>query len=191
MDKSKVRFGLSEVHFGTFTVANDGTVTLGTPMAVPGAVNLTLDPETAESIFYADNKKYYAKNQDNGYTGTLEMAKFPDTFLKAYMNYRAMTGGGTGQYKNLKNADVYMMFQVEGDVQARKTIMYNISLGQISASHATTEDTIEPTTETLPITVIGDNTTGLVKATYEKGDSSYDTLFTNPPIPAASSESES
>ena len=182
-DGNKVRFGLSDVYVGTYT-DNNGTVTLGSPQAVKGAVSLNLDPETAESVFHADNVKYFVKNQANGYTGDLVMAKFPDAFKTAFMNYVAMTGGGTGETKLLGNKPVYIMFEVQGDVQARRTIMYNVTLGAITEEHNTVEDEIEVQTESLGITVVGDNTTGLVKVSYESGDSKYSTLFTNPPVPA-------
>lgn len=188
-DGNKVRFGLSGVAFGTYTVASDGTVTLGSKVDVKGAVNLTLDPESAESTFWADNQKYLYKNQDNGYTGTLEMAKFPDTFKTSFMNYVPMTGGGVGEVKTMSNKAVYMIFEVQGDVQARRTIVYNIELGRITANPSTQQDTIEPTTESLALNVIGDNKTGLVQASYETGDSAYATLYSNPPVPALPAES--
>lgn len=191
MDSNKIRYGLSNVYVGTYTDDGQGNVTLGTPYHQKGAVSLSLDPETEESTFWADNSKYYSESKDNGYSGTLETAKFDDTFKTNFMNYVAMTGGGVGEVKTKKNATVYVIFQVEGDVQARRTILYNVTLGQISYSHSTSEDTTEPGTESLPITVIGDNNSGLVKASYEVGDTPYDTLFTNPPVPAVPAGSES
>ena len=188
MDKNKVRFGLSKVYAGTFTESN-GAVTLGTPQAIPGAVSLTLDPETAESIFYADNSKYWAQTKDNGYTGELEMAKFPDEFKTAFMNYITLTGGGTAEIKTKSCVPIYLIFQIEGDVQARRTILYNVTLGAITEEHNTTEEEIEPATETLNINVIGDNITGMVKASYEPQDAPYDTIYTQPPVPALPGES--
>lgn len=182
-DANKVRFGLSSVYVATYT-DNNGTVTIGTPQAVPGAVSLNLDPEVAESIFHADNVKYFVKNQSNGYTGDLVMAKFPDTFKTAFMNYVALTGGGVAETKLLNNKAVCLMFEVQGDTQARRTILYNVELGAITEEHNTVEDEIEVQTESLDINVIGDNTTGIVKSSYEKGDTAYATLFSAPPTPS-------
>lgn len=182
-DQNKVRFGLSSVYVGTYT-DNAGSVTLGSPQSIAGAVSLNLDPETAESIFYADNQKYFVRNQSNGYTGDLVMAKFPDSFKTAFMNYVALTGGGTGETKKLNNKTVYIMFEVQGDKQARRTIMYNVELGAITEEHNTTEEEIEVQTESLNISIVGDNTTGLVKSSFESGDSAYASMFTTPPSPA-------
>ena len=40
---NKVMFGVSNLYVGLYEVANDGTVTLGTPVHVPGTVNITME----------------------------------------------------------------------------------------------------------------------------------------------------
>lgn len=182
-DANKVRFGLSSVYYGTYTESG-GSVSLGTPTAIPGAVSLNLDPDTAESIFWADNDKYHVSKKNNGYTGDLVMAKFPDTFKTAILNGIALTGGAVGESKKIANKRMYLEFQVEGDVQDRRVILYNIEPGAITVNHQTTEENVEVTTESLNLNIIGDNKTGLVKATYESGDTGYSTFFSSAPVPA-------
>ena len=80
-DLNKVEFGLKNVHVGTYTVnETTGVVTMGTPYKLPGAVNLSLDPETEEVKSYADDVIYYADYSDNGFSGSLEMMRFPDEY---------------------------------------------------------------------------------------------------------------
>ena len=181
---NKVEFGISNLYFCTYTVAANGTVTLGTPLAVPGAVSLELEAEGDENTFYADNGKYWAKYSDNGFSATIEVANFSDEFKKEFMGYIELDDGGVAQLKGVNKPSVAIMFQSEGDTEARRGILYNVSLGNITRSYTTTEDSIEVDTESLDATVVGDNATKIVRASYKPGDSGYDTLFTNPPVPA-------
>lgn len=184
MAKNKVMFGVSNLYFGTYTVNDQGSVVLGAPMHVPGTVNISLEAESEENSFYADNVKYWSGYSDNGYTGEVENALFDDEFKIAFMNYIRLDDGGIAQIKGQQNKAVYMMFQADGDVENRRMILYNISLGQITREHATTEDSTEPQTATLPFSVSGDNTTGITRVSYAPTDAVYNTMFTTPPVPA-------
>ena len=183
-ETNKVMFGVSNLHVGTYTVAADNTVTLGAPMKVPGTVNLTLEAESEENSFYADNVKYWSGYSDNGYSGEIENALFDDAFKIAFMNYVTLDDGGIAQIKGQQNKPVYFMFQADGDRENRRMIVYNVSLGQITREYATTEDSIEPQTATLPFTVSGDNGTGITRVSYAPANAVYNTMFTTPPVPA-------
>ena len=181
---NKVLFGVSNLHFGEYNVATDGTVTLGTPYALPGTVTISMDAETEENKFYADNTVYWSGYSDNGYSGEITNALFPDDFKTRFMNYKSLSDGGIAQIRGQKNKSVYIAFQAEGDANARRGIFYNCSLGQITREYSTTEDSTEPATATLPFTVNGDNATGVVRAAYTEGAAAYSTMFTTPPVPS-------
>lgn len=182
-DTNKVEFGISNLYIGTYTDTN-GTVTLGTQYHQKGAVNLSLEPDGDDNDFYADNVKYWSGFSDNGFTGEIEVAKFDLEAKKQFFGYVETTGGGFGAVKGASRPQVYVMFQTEGDAQARRVILYNVSLGQINREFATIEDSKEPATETCDITVTGDNGTGLTLVSYLPDDTGYSTLFTTPPVPA-------
>lgn len=181
---NKVVFGVSNLHVGLYNVSTTGTVTLGTPFAVPGTVNISIEPDSEENKFYADNVAYWTSYSDNGLTGEIENAFFPDDFKTTFMNYVALSNGGIAQIKGQQNKPVYIEFQAEGDQHARRGIFYNVTLGQITREFSTTEDSIEPATATLPFTVNGDNKTGVTRAAFTEGASAYSTMFTNPPVPS-------
>ena len=181
---NKVMYGVSNLHVGTYTVGTTGTVTLGTPMKIPGTVNISLEPSSEETKFYADNVVYWAGYSDNGYTGEIENALFPDTFKTSYLNYVSLGTGGIAHLKGANSTKTYIMFQAEGDDKARRCIMYNCTFGQITREYATVEDSEQPQTAKLPFTCSGDQGTGIIKAVYEEGASAYNTMFSSPPVPA-------
>ena len=75
--KNKVKYGLSNVYVAPFTI-NDNQYIYDTPVAVPGAVNLTLSASGDTNDFYADNVIYFSSTANQGYEGDLELAMITD-----------------------------------------------------------------------------------------------------------------
>ena len=187
-DNNKVLFGFSDLYIGTYEVDSDGDVTMGSPYHQPGAVGFSPELGSDKQIFWADNMAYYVSYTDGNYSGDLEVAKFDDDFKESFLGYVRTADGGLGKVLNATKPNVYLMFAIQGDQEARKVIFYNVSMGEINRSYTTGEETKTPVTETLPVTIAGDGATGLVFATYKPTDAGYDTLFTNPPAPELGSE---
>ena len=181
---NKVLFGFSDLYVGTYTVDDYGAVTMGTPYHQAGAVGFSPDANDDVNHFRADNINYYTVMGTGAYEGELEVAMFDDTFKTNFMGFIALDDGGLAAVKNPSKPNVYMMFEVQGDDAARRVIFYNGKFGSPTRSYSTTDETVEPVTETANVSFVGDNETGIVMATYEKGDTGYSTLFTNPPAPA-------
>lgn len=172
---NKIKYGLSNVYFALATIASDGTATYETPVAIPGAVSLTLDPEGESTPFYADNAVYYVSTANSGYTGSLEIARIPAAFRETIL----------GDQKDAKNvyfedADAptkafALLFQFEGDESATKYVYYNCTASRTSVSSETKTASIEPGTDTLDLTVgMVKNTTlnkNVVKAFVEDAES--------------------
>ena len=180
---NKVEFGISNLYVGTYTVATDGTVTMGSPYHQAGAVSFSPDENSDKTDFYADNVIYWSGYSGGTFEGDLEVAKFDDTFKKNFLGYIEKGDGGLAVVKNAVKPNVWIAFQVEGDAESRRCIMYNCSLGGITREYATIEESKEPATETIAVTVAGDNATGISMVSYNQTATGYSTLFTNPPAP--------
>ena len=186
---NKVEFGISNLHVGTYTVGTTGTVTLGTPYHQEGAVSFSPSMEGSENNFYADNIAYWSEFADGNMSGDVVVAKFDTDFKNNFLGYKTTTAGGTAVVKNATKPKVYVMFQVEGDEEPYRCIMYNASLSGITRAYNTIAETKTPDTEKITITVNGDNATGIVMDTipYSTSTSStYATMFTTPPTPGIS-----
>lgn len=183
MAKNKVEFGISNLHVGAYNVADDGTVTMGTPYHQAGAISFSPEQDSNENNSYADNIAYWSEYSEGPFSGDLVTMLFDDEFKTQFLGYVTTNKGGIGQVKNAVKKKVYIAFEILGDKEKRRAIFYNCSLGAITREYATVEEEKEPANETLPITCVGDNASGLYKETLKPGDAGYDTLFTNPTAP--------
>lgn len=186
MANNKVLFGISQLHVGTYTevtTTSGTTVTLGTPYHQAGAVSFSPEVQSEQNTFYADNIAYWSGYSGGTVEGDLEVALFDDAFKTQFLGYKTLTSGGLALVKNATKPNVYIAFQVEGDAEARRVILYNCTFGDISREYSTIEENKEPQTATIAVTAIGDNTSGVTMATFKKDDAGYNTLFSAPTAP--------
>lgn len=189
MANNKVLFGISNLYVGTYTTVTTTagtTVTLGTPYHQAGAVSFSPEVQSEQNIFYADNVAYWSGYSGGTVEGDLEVAMFDDAFKTSFLGYKTLTNGGLALVKNATKPSVYVAFQIEGDAEARRVILYNCTFGDISREYSTIEENKEPQTATIAVTAIGDNVSGVTMATLKPGDSGYNTLFTAPTAPVIS-----
>ena len=149
---NKIKYGLSKCYYAVATIGTDNSATYGTPVAIPGAVSLSLDAQGDRTPFYADNIEYWVSPGNDGYEGDLEIALIPDSFRADVLN--EPTDANNVYYEDAAAAVKHfaLLFQFEGDVEATRHVMYNCTAGRPTVSGSTKEATIEPQTETVPIT---------------------------------------
>lgn len=180
MSDNKVKFGLSNVHFAKIT-ESDGVITYATPVALPGAVSLSADPEGETTPFYADNIKYYIATSNQGYTGDLELAMTPDEFLTTILGQTTDTNGALFESSDDVNARFALMGEIEGDKKKRRFVYFDCTAQRPTTSANTLEESKEPQTDTISITMSARSTDKAIKAVIEpttENQAVYDTFFT-------------
>lgn len=168
MSKNKVKFGLKNVHFAKMIVSEqDGSISYATPVRIPGAVNLSLEPQGDKADFNADDVIFFSDYANNGYSGDLEVAKIPDEFLTEILGQTVDENGAIIEASGDKSSKFALMFEVNGDVNAKRVVYYNCSASRPKAEASTVGETKEPKTDTITITASARSTDELVKASLE------------------------
>lgn len=173
---NKVKYGLKNVHYAVVTEVN-GIVSYGTPVQVPGAVNLVQNPAGENVTFYADDQVYYEENTNNGYDGTLEMALIPDEFRVDVLGDEIDLNGALIENANAKPKKFALMFEFDGDANKTRHVNYSVLPTRPNVEGSTKTNTKEPKTETMDISVRPAIDTGDVKAKMKPTDAGYDTFF--------------
>lgn len=148
---NKIKYGIKNVYYAVATIATNNTATYATPVAIPGAVSLSLDPQGDNVTFYADNIAYWVGNGNNGYSGTLEIARIPDSFKTDVLGMVKDAKDVLVEDLNASIVHFALLFQFEGDDKATKHVMYNCTCARASEAGTTKGESIEPATETLNI----------------------------------------
>ncbi len=172
--KNKVKFNICNVHYALQEIAEDGTVTFGTPVAMPGAVSISLDANGELSNFYADGYAYYIISNNMGYDGDLELAMVPESFRTDVLKEELDTNSVLLENSNVETANFALLFEFDGDIRKIRHVLYNCAASRPGISSKTNEEETEVQTEmlTLKATPMAN---GYVKA--KTGDDTTDTVY--------------
>lgn len=172
--KNKVKFNICNVHYAPLTVDDDGTATFGTPVAMPGAVSISLDPTGEPESFYADGVEYYVINNNQGYDGDLELAMIPESFRTDILKESADSNNVLIEDANSETGSFALLFEFDGDIHKIRHVLYNCSASRPSIESKTNEEDKEVQTETLTIKA-RPLASGYVKA--KTGDNTDSTVY--------------
>ena len=172
---NKVKFNISNVHYAPLSQDNDGKYTWGDPVALPGAVSLSLDPHGEPESFYAYGIEYYVIN-NQGYDGDLEVAMIPESFRRDILMETADANSVLLENASSETGKFALLFEFDGDVRKIRHVLYNCSASRPSISAKTNEENREVQTETLTVKA-RPLSTGYVKA--KTGDSTKASVYNN------------
>ena len=163
MPENKVQFNLKNVHYSVITNSG-GAISYGTPKAIAGAVNLTLEAQNSETKFYADGLLYYQSSLLSSYQGDLEVARINDNFLKDILGDTVtVTSSLLKEDVTVEPKSFALLFQIDGDQESEYYVFYNCTASRPSVDASTNEEAKEPKTQTVTI-IASPLSTGTIKA---------------------------
>ena len=181
MSQNKVKYGLKNVHYAKATLDESGVPTFGTVKAWPGAVSISFDQEGGVSKFRADNRDYWMGQSNNGYSGDLESALIPDDFREDILGEVKSADGTYTEYADAKTVGFALLYQFEGDVKNTRHVLYYCTATRPQLNGETTDEEIEPQTETVTITagscINPNNNRPVVKRRCSEEEAAYNTWF--------------
>lgn len=155
---NKVKFNIHNVHYALKT--EDA---YSEPVALPGAVSISLEAQGELTPFYADGIKYYTSSANGGYEGDLEVALIPDDFRVSILNETQDAKHVIIENANASTNEFALGFDVDGDQGSTRFWFYNCTASRPAVTAQTNEDTKEPQTETITISC-APGTDGTVRA---------------------------
>lgn len=183
MASSKVKYGLNNIYYAILKEDD----TYETPVAIPGAVSMNMEAQGDLQKFFGDNGVYWQAASNQGYEGELEIARIPEGFRTDVLGeVKDATSGLVAEYDNIEGKKFALMFEFSGDADHTRYVFYNCTATRPSVASETTSDTIEPQTETITISAVG-NKDHAVKGYAEQTAAVYANWFTAVQEPTAQS----
>lgn len=196
MADNRVIFGLKNVHVAVW---DSDTESYGTPVAVPGAVSLSISTEGSSDKFYADDIIYATLNTNSGYTGDLEFATLEDEIRQLLLSETLDSNGMLIENANVSEMPSFaLLYEVESNIKPQRFCFYNCTADRPGSDANTKTDTTDPDTATLPISMSSrelateSGTLDVVKSSIVYDSSSetvaatYDAWYTQVTLPTVS-----
>jgi phi13 family phage major tail protein len=181
MPENKVVFGLKNAHYSVISEDDvTGDLVYGTPVALKGSVEISLEPRGETSDFYADDMLYYTTSTNAGYEVSLTVANITNDFRRDVLGeVLEATDLVMTENTNQRANKVAFMFEFDGDQKAVRHCLYNCTVTRPSLTSATKTETAEPQNQELSL-IAAPREDGIVKrsTTVETPQPVYDAWYT-------------
>lgn len=147
-EKEGVRYGIRNVHIAWL---NEEDLTYEAPLHLPGCRTMTTTPEGDTNKWYADDVVYFIGRANNGYSVEFEMAKIALKILCEAQGWEYDEENDI-VYEvagNVVQKPFALLYEVEGDITNTRFCFYRVTIDRPTNSWSTTEDGLEPQTETI------------------------------------------
>ena len=149
--KNKVKFNLKNAHYAMLSVSEEGEISYGKPVPMPGSVSISLDANGEPENFYADGVAYYVINNNMGYDGDLELAMIPESFRTDALGEKLDDKGVLIENAEVELSSFALLFEFDGDQRHIRHVLYNCSASRPGIEGKTNEESREVQTETLTV----------------------------------------
>jgi phi13 family phage major tail protein len=147
--KNKIKYGLSDVYWAKINA--DGTYV--TPVAIEGAVSLSLKPAGSELTAYGDNIAQVDFSINQGYSGSIAFNLIPDDFKTDILGETVDANGVVTESSDAKASEFALLFQFLGDVNNRRHVLYRCKASRPNVESETMKDKADAKEESLDLTV--------------------------------------
>ena len=156
---NKIKYGLSLLYYAPITSETDaGVITYDTPVALPGAISISLSPQGERRALSADNVEYFVSISNGGYEGDVVVALIPDHFRLAALGEKQDAAQGSNV--TYETADVItqrfaLLGQFDGDYKNIRFVFYNCTASRPNVASQTVDGTngLDPSQSTETITI--------------------------------------
>lgn len=186
---NKVTYGLRNVYIAFLTEGATAPA-YSTPVHIPGAVALKLDPQGSTDNFYADDTVWYTGVSNTGFSGNMDFyGDVPADVISQMLGETVDSNGGVYGTTDDVPKPFALVFEVQGDAAARRTVYYHVTAARASDDNSTKEDKISPAKYSFSITAIAEtiNSKHVTHYTVNAVDSAkaYAAMITAIPLPDA------
>ena len=155
-NENKVHYDLTNVYVAPLTVDLEaGTVSFGAPKRLPGAISMDLAAQGEQTKLRADAVDYYVTNNNNGYSGDLNVAMVPDWFRQEYLGDtisttdKVLVENAQGEPKPFA-----MLYEFLGDKSRRRHCLYNVTASRPNIKGENKDNQKEADTESMTMTAL-------------------------------------